>query len=453
MTVLGDLVRRRPASVPAVEERWGSLQALAEFMAFNGNQYTLGAGTFRPSLREPVGQGFESYAGQAYGSNGIVFALVSRRMQVFSQARFKWQNLSDGRMFGTPALGLLERPWPGGTTAELLGRMEQDASLAGNFIGARVGNQIKRLRPDRVTIVLGSTSGDVALTDDELSELDTEVIGYLYSPPGKRADKQVLFPENVCHYSPIPDPSASYRGMSWLTSVLREVDADNEGTDLRLAFYRNGITPNTVVSFDPAVIKNADEAEKAADLMERAYGGAGNRFRTMYLRGAADVKVIGQNFRDLDQKALQGAGETRLAAAAGVPVVIAQFSEAMGGSSLNQGNFGAARRQFADVTMEHLWGAGVDSLAPLVTAPAGAALCIDKSGIPFCREDRKDEAEVNQTNASAIRTLIEAGYTPEAAVLAVTNNDMGRLSGKGSHTGYVSVQLQKLGANDGGTPA
>jgi hypothetical protein len=30
----------------------------------------------------------------------------------------------------------------------------------------------------------------------------------------------------VAHWSPIPDPLANFRGMSWLTPVLREIDAD-----------------------------------------------------------------------------------------------------------------------------------------------------------------------------------------------------------------------------------
>jgi hypothetical protein len=83
-----------------------------------------------------------------------------------------------GDLFGTQALSILETPWPGATTGDLLSRMEQDSSLAGNFYGARRrADLLQRLRPDWVTIVTGSRTG---------SELDTELVGYMYEPGGPR---------------------------------------------------------------------------------------------------------------------------------------------------------------------------------------------------------------------------------------------------------------------------
>ena len=41
-----------------------------------------------------------------------------------------------------------------------------------------------------------------------------------------------------------------------------------------------------------------------------------NAYETLYLGGGADVKVVGNDFRQMDLKATQGAGETRIAAAA-----------------------------------------------------------------------------------------------------------------------------------------
>jgi hypothetical protein len=41
----------------------------------------------------------------------------------FSEARFQFQRLTNGQpgdLFGNPALTPIERPWPGGTTADLL---------------------------------------------------------------------------------------------------------------------------------------------------------------------------------------------------------------------------------------------------------------------------------------------------------------------------------------------
>jgi hypothetical protein len=118
-------------------------------------------------------------------------------------------------------LQILEGPWEGGTTGDLLTRMLQDADLAGNCYIARRGNQLRRLRPDWVTIVMGSRSG---------SEIDTEVVGYAYQPggPGSGEDPVALLPETVAHFRGLtPDPAARFRGMSWLTPVIQEILADN----------------------------------------------------------------------------------------------------------------------------------------------------------------------------------------------------------------------------------
>jgi hypothetical protein len=89
-----------------------------------------GGGTF--SNREEIENDFEGYVAGAYKASGPVFSVIAARQYVFSEVVFKFRNKSDGKLFGSTALDLLENPWPGGTTGELLARMEQDASLAGN---------------------------------------------------------------------------------------------------------------------------------------------------------------------------------------------------------------------------------------------------------------------------------------------------------------------------------
>jgi hypothetical protein len=170
---------------------------------------------------EPVPT-FEGYVQGAYKSNGVVFACMLARLALFSEARFQFRRLRSGRpgeLFGSAELAILEKPWPNGTTGDLLARAIQDADLAGNFYAARRGRTIKRMRPDWVTIVLGSDMDP----EEPSFALDAEVIGYIYKPGGSKgtADPVVLLPEQVCHFAPIPDPVARFRGMSWLTPVIR----------------------------------------------------------------------------------------------------------------------------------------------------------------------------------------------------------------------------------------
>jgi hypothetical protein len=161
----------------------------------------------------------------------------------------------------------------------------------------------------------------------------------------------------------------------------------------------------------------------------------------LFTGGGADVTVVGADMRQLDFKVVQGAGETRIAAASGVGAVIAQFSEGMQGSSLNAGNYAASRRRFGDVTMRHLWQEACGALRVLVTPPRNAELWYLADDIPFLQEDAKDAADIEQVKAVSLRQLIEAGFDPETAVRTVDERDVTLLT----HTGNVSVQLQPPG--------
>ncbi len=81
--------------------------------------------------REGAYQQVVAQAQQAYSTNGVVFACILTRMMVLAEARFQMQSLVDKGTYGTPDLRILEYPWPGGTTADLIARMEQDGSTAG----------------------------------------------------------------------------------------------------------------------------------------------------------------------------------------------------------------------------------------------------------------------------------------------------------------------------------
>ena len=57
--------------------------------------------------------------GYYYDGNAVVFACEANRLLLFSEARFQFQQLVNGRpgdLFGTPALAVLEEPWVGAST-------------------------------------------------------------------------------------------------------------------------------------------------------------------------------------------------------------------------------------------------------------------------------------------------------------------------------------------------
>ena len=408
--------------------------------SFQGNTYYPQT-TYGTQGGEGVDGSYQGLVQGAYKANGIVWACILARLLVFSEARFQYQRFQSGRpssLFGDATLEILEHPWPNGTTGELLARMEQDASCAGNSYWTERNGVLKRLRPDWVTI-LHRSPNDPA--NDLADDLDARLYGYAYTPGGLGSgrDPVFLYPEAVAHYSPIPDPLAVWKGMSWLTPILREIDADDLMTEHKARFFRNGATPNLVVKMDPAV--TPEKVEQFAEIMDANSVGVANAYKTLYLGGGADVSIVGSSFEQMAFRATQGAGETRIAAAAGVPPIIAGFSEGL--ESATYSNYGQARRRFADGTLRPLWRSAAASLEHLVSTPAGARLWYDDRDIAFLRDDHQDEANTRQADTQAIKALVEAGYDPNEVIRAVTSGDLASLTGK--HTGLTSVQLQPPG--------
>lgn len=375
---------------------------------------------------------------EVYKTNGIVAACMNVRSRIFSQVSFRFVSMNNGKLgklFGTPALSILEKPWPNGTTAELAARMIQDVDLAGNFYAVRRGGQLYRRDPAKTSIVLSG---------NPLEDEYVDVLGYVYRPNGAQGPAFTYEPHEMCHWSPQPDPQHPYKGMSWLTPVLREIRSDNAASDYKGKFYGNAATPNMIVKF-PSDVMSQDQFDRFKAKMEADYAGSRGAGKTMYLAPGADVEVVGKSFAELDFSNTQGRDETRISSAAGVPAVIVGLKESLAGSSLNTGNYSAARRAFADGTMRPLYGSAAGALETIAPAPQGngaSKLWYDDTQVAFFREDRADAANIQFTRAQAMRQLVDAGWTPESVNDAFEAEDMSLLK----HSGLYSVQLQPAGA-------
>ena len=423
----------RSATYPLSLDQW------AMQMSYNGNQYSLSQTL--SSNPQSIPAHFEGVIQGAYRDNGIVFACELARTSLFSEARFQWRQRQKGRpgdLFGNSDLSILETPWEGGTTGDLLTLMLLHADFGGSAFVARRRGELHVMRPDWITIIHG-VRDDVEEAKD-LNELDSELIGYLYHPGGRYAgNKSIsLLPEEVARFTPTIDPLNRFRGIPWVASAIREVMGDKAATDHKLRFFENGATPNMIVKLDIADLAKFNEW---VDQMELNHKGSVNAYKTLYMGAGADATVVGTNLEQLDFKNVQGAGETRIAAAAGVPPIIAGFSEGL--ESATYSNYGQARRRFADLTMRPLWRNVAGSLSQLLPVPAGAELWYDDRDIPFLAEDVKDFTESQGIQSRTIRTLLDAGYDPDAVVDAVTAGDWERL--RGAHSGLFSVQLQAPG--------
>ena len=424
---------------------------LPEYFGVDGNQYaftTLGGSS--PSTADGS---FMSMVERVHRESSPVSAAVLTRSLLVSQMSFAWGNDRPGPandLTVSAALDVVQNPG-GQTRQNFLMRLEQDVSYGGNaYVVRRKNDKVtRRLDPSRCFLMFSSDSDPLwdAAADAYTVPYDATVRSLVYdaSPANRNAtreDLEAFFPGEFAHWAPEPDPLHWWRGASWMASLVDDVAIDGQIKDHTKKYFRNAATPNLVMLMEPT--KTAAEIQAFADVFNAQFAGVENAGKNWFLGGGTDVKAVGSDMSKLGLKDLQGATETRVAMRSRVPAVILGAREGLSGSSLNTGNYGAARRLLSDGWFApHVDGlcAALQSLIPPDRVPAGKRLTYDRGAVLFLQEDRSDEAEISQQIASAIRVLVDAGYDPEAAVATLAPQWAGRLS----HTGNVSVQLQPAG--------
>jgi hypothetical protein len=423
------------------------------------------------SQNEKIEEDFLSYVKDGMGANAVVWSLVLMRMTFFSQMEFQWQNLKKRTLFGDQGLMVLENPWPNGSTAEMLARMEQDVSCAGNAFVYRpapadssretelleakfaldlevwdcrnctrsrsglcktharaeqvlptnvTAPNLQRLRPDWVEIV----------TDGE------QLLGYAYTPGGEKSKgpgrTKYMTPDEVAHWSPMPDPLGMFRGMSWITPVVREVLADKKMTQHKERFFDNAATPNLLIK--NTKLLDEDSRNRLFRQLEQRHEGSINAYRTLVLEGGADATIIGATMQQMSFDAIQAAGENRVASAAGVPGIVAGFKEGLQAATYS--NYAQAKRHYVDGTLTFNWGSVCTALQTLVEpVPNNSRLWYDTSRIPALKEDRQAQAQIIELQAKSMSLMVLAGYEPSDVEVYVTTGE--RPDGGVRHTGLV----------------
>jgi hypothetical protein len=449
--LIGRNVRIIDRAEEAHRRQWLQRMGTPTFQAWVDSYLNFQGHIYQPSYTttyagqkvEPVTDSFLGYTSGAYKANGIVFAVSMARARPFSEVAFKFRRRNQvgggNDLWGNEALDPLENPWPGGTTQSLALRAEQDITCGGTAFWAREDgperSRLRRLRPDWMEFILTAPPDEAVASD---------IVGYKYTPGGPWSGNvsQLYLPDECAHWAPIPDPDAQFRGMSWLTPVIKEMQADGAATTHKLKFFENAATPNLAVSLKETI--SPDKFAEFVRKMNEMSVGVENAYKTLYTGGGADVTVVGADLRQLDFRATQGAGETRIAAAGGVPPIVVGLSEGLAAATYS--NYGQAKRAYADLFLRSQWRSLCGAISPIIDIPADSTLWYDSRDVAFLREDAMDLAQIQSTQAGTINTLISAGYTPESAATAVLAEDFTQLV----HTGLVSVQLQPAGQKPGG---
>lgn len=406
---------------------------------FNGQPQPITPQTSLPgSPAEHIGRDFEQIVSRVRDRNGVVAAAVEARALLMSQLRFAWRDESTGKVFGLGDLAPLERPGSM-TRPMLLYRAEEDACYGGNVYIRRRGNELFRLRPDWVDLVIGSNESPA----DVAAGADAEVVGYAYWPNGDRKKGAVpvaLTKDEVMHFAPQPHPLRRFVGASWVTSILRDIISDGQASEHISKYFEHAATANMVVKAPEGATQ--EQFKPWVQMIEDHHAGTMNAWRNMYVASGTDVQVVGSSLADLDLKQLTGAFEARITVRSRVPAPVLGTREGMQGSALNAGNYQQVRRLWADgwfTPYADMWCSAFEQIVP--PSRSFVELTFRRDRILFLQEDEKDAAEILSIQAATMRQLIDAGYEPDTVRDAVLTGDYSKLR----HTGLAPVQVQPAG--------
>ena len=367
--------------------------------------------------------------------NPIVLQCIFIRSMCFAEVRMQFQRIATGRaardLFGTPALGILEQPYQGAGTGDLMSRSELDNAMYGNsYWYPSDPKTLTWMDPTKMKIITGDALGPNG------GRIGEKLLGYQVIDHSGKATETFL-PGEILHYKPMPDPDHPFRGLSWLSSLLGEVSTDQDISDFKRGFLRNSATPNLVFTLPPGISK--DNLDAFRDRVESSHTGPGAAFKTLYVNSGVDVKTVGANWSDMELFATQSYGDTRLAVASGVPASLLGIAEGLKGSALNAGNYAATRRRFSDITIRPLWANWCTAASSIVPPPPGARLWYDDRDTAFLQVDLADMADVRQKDAATIASLVQTGFLRDSVVEAVTTGDFMALE---EDPDAISVQLQ-----------
>lgn len=417
--------------------------ALIDGVTYPLNDWNDGVHVSTHAAHRPKIHGAEQVMGHAT-AHDVVSAAIEARALVTSQWWGMFRDIRTHNVIGGSDLALFENRT---VTVPMLKRAEWHASTTGQayLYRDRRRGRVRLLRPDYVDVILdsetdpgpGADGGTLPVTH----ALDAEVIGYLYSPPGR--PPSVLLADDVAHWKPEPHPLTEWLGTAWVSSIVKRMAGDEQADIAANKFFEHGSVPSLVYVLDKS--KTPEEAEKFKAINEAQTAGLLNATRNKYLGGGTDVKVVGTALKEIGLKEWRGQLETRIAMRSRVPAIILGISEGMQGSSLNAGNYGQTRRQWADgFVTPHLDGLSA-ALDSIVTGPTrggvGSYLSWDPDRVQIMQEDRKDAADILVALSQAARTLTDGGFEPASVVEVVTSGDVSKLE----HTGLLPVQVQQPG--------
>lgn len=199
-----------------------------------------------------------------------------------------------------------------------------------------------------------------------------------------------LKPERVI-FLKLDDPINPDRGLPPLAAAAREADTDNELTDYRKAFLKNGGVPSGLLTSEQQLTK--EQAKEYGRAWRENYSGSRNAGKTPVLAGGLGYQKVGATPGEIALPDLTGISEARICQAFGVPAIVA-LAKVGSDKAQAYNNYVNARRSFWEDTVSPLLAFLSDELTDgLASEDSGRAVAFDTSKVPALQEDADKKAE------------------------------------------------------------
>lgn len=321
---------------------------------------------------------FLPLAQQAYGQNEVVFACLRLLSQSVPEAPLIAYQRNPAQGTKTPveydhALAkLIRQPNPLMTEYEFWELTTLHMAIVGRSTWWKQRNNdgtiraLWPLRPDRVG----------PYYSDSMEEGKEVLWGWTYQLPG--AGDYVLLPRHDVLSFNFPDPTGEsggiVEGFGPLQVLAKQVASDNEATKFVGALLANYAAPTVALKIK-SPIRNEAEANLIKAKFRQEFGGS-NRGTPALLDADTDITIIGFNLQQLEFPELRNTSESRIAAALGVPAILAGLKVGLQMGN-NRASVTEQRAYFAETTLSNYWRRYQDQYTLDIATEFGADLMTD----------------------------------------------------------------------------
>lgn len=238
------------------------------------------------------------------------------------------------------------------------------------------------LRPDRVAPIYSSSNKDG----------ERVLYGWAYYTPGTLEPIPIARRDMLVFNFPDPagETGGIVEGIGPLQVLAAEISADLKATEFVGSLVANYATPGVVLKVKSG-IPDKDTADRLKRQFMAQFGGT-KRGEPMLLDENSEFEALGFNMQQLEFPALRDVAESRIAAAFGVPAILAGLKVGLDRSTF--ANMAESREFFAETTLSAYWRRFSDQITEDVAAEFGDNLVceFDMRRVKALANQRRQEA-------------------------------------------------------------